>query len=660
MPSTPVYRDPQGTRYTVDRTTGAWRELTDGDFERMIPGKVLDEMGVDWDERFTFKNFAANPQTALAFLQSLTNDDGSKKYEVMPYGDGLNFATRRLNPDGTPAEEDFRLADPRKGGVGEFFRDVADLLVGDIALPTAGAVGGALALGGTTGGVAAAPGVAAGTALAETARQGIGTALGIPENIDLTQAAVTGAVGGVAQVALAGTGAMIGKAVRKGAGALASGLRQSTATSRGGVISRASAEFAKRMTGIAEGEDLSITEILLETAARKGVPAKTPATMVNIVQQHLGAVAPRHISNLTTQRNALIAADSVVDLRKFAKPLAELTDIVTTERTFSFGESMVEQELKQMAKGLLNAPTMESVTRSLPSGTSPEALKLAFKGAVMKWEEGLARVPTRVALYMKNRLQAEAASGGGFAGIGAAVPQSTERVTPKFVHDLTKFSRSMNIGIKRQLPADVTRLDRQISATIIAREGLAAKMGAEAANPEMFIKNALNKAGSPIRRVMESYNKVFPELRLLRMARETAVALRMTPVVTSEAAFGLPPAVPQIAARAGLPIGFTAIGGATLGGLTVGPAGAVAGGVAGIAAASPANIVRTAPGMIARAARVQRAAQRLSQAGEMLGGRILRSGAAVPLATTAASRVFGKNVAKQDKKKKRVAFFMGS
>ena len=105
------------------------------------------------------------------------------------------------------------------------------------------------------------------------------------------------------------------------------------------------------------------------------------------------------------------------------------------------------------------------------------------------------------------------------------------------------------------------------------------------------------------------------------------------------------------------PIGFSAIGGGVLGFAAGGLPGALLGGAAGIAAASPANIVRFGPGIARGAAAVSRGAGALSRAESTAAGRILRRGAVIPPITTQTSRLFGKHIADQDKKKKRKAYF---
>ncbi len=661
--ATPVYRNQAGERFTIDPETRDWRPMVDDDYGRMAPVRALDQMGVDWDERFILKNFAANPGTALSFLRGLKNDDGSTKYEAFQYGDGLNFAVRRLGPDGQALEKDFKVVDQNKGGIGEFFRDIADLLIGDIALPTIGAIGGAFA------GSAVAPvagtiaGVGAGSAAAEGVRQGIGSAAGIPDNFDPVQTAIFGATGAVTQGALAGSGALIGRFVSGAAKKVASGLAPETLEGRGGVISRSAGEFAKRIMGITEGDRLTIGEIIRETHNRFGRPAITPDRAINIVQQHTAKVARPWISRLTEQRNAAIpktGKGSTVNLHEYKDALVDLSDIATNERTFRWGSSAVDQDLKEAAIELLEIPSRDVIQAALGRtnpGASIETINAALKAAQEAWEQKLRRVPTRLALSLKNRFQMEASMGGGFPGQGAQVPGAASVATKRFTNNLASFSRELNISIKNQIPKRVGDIDRELSAKIIAREKLLLFMGADAANPEASFSRALVKTGSPVRDALRAYDAAFQGSGFMRLARDVAIGSKFTPIVATEGAQGLPGAVPKIAARAGLPIGFSAIGGGVLGFAAGGLPGALIGGAAGIAAASPANIVRFGPGIARGAAAVGRGAGALSQARSTATGRILRRGAAIPFATMRSGQIYGKHVADEDKKKKRKAYF---
>jgi len=298
---------------------------------------------------------------------------------------------------------------------------------------------------------------------------------------------------------------------------------------------------------------------------------------------------------------------------------------------------------------------------SLGSKTNPGAtigeIDAALLTAKEAWKRKLRHVPTREALYIKNRFQMEASMAGSFAGQGTQVPGAASVATKAFNNNLARFSRELNIHIKERIPALVGKIDQEMSAKIIARENLLLFMGADAANPEASFSRALVKTGSPVRDALRAYDAAFQGSGFMRLARDVAIGSKFTPIVATEAAQGLPGAVPKIAARAGLPIGFSAIGGGVLGFAAGGLPGAVLGGAAGIAAASPANIVRFGPGLARRAAGLGRGAAALSEAQSTAGGRILRRGAAIPLATTGAARIFGKHVSDQDKKKKRKAYF---
>lgn len=657
MLSSPIYRDPQGNRFTADRATGEWRPLEDSELGNAVPSRVLDQMGVDWDERFTLKNFSANPGTAEAFLKSLTNEDGTRKYEVFQYGDGLNFAVRRLGPDGTPIEQDFKVVDQNKGGIGEFFRDVTDLLVGDIALPTLGVIGGAFA-GSAAGPAGTIAGVAAGSAAAEATRQGIGTAAGIPDNIDPVQTAVVGAVGGATQGLLAGSGALIGKFVRKGAKTVASGLRSGSGTQPAGILPRVGGEFSKRIAGLSEAEGLSANDILADAAVRFGHPAITPERTVNIAQQHMAQVAKPWISRLVAQRDALITKKMTVDLLEFERPLLKMADRILQEESIPFGSGLIDDKLKLVIKTYLQPPSRDMVQATMKPGSSPGAITAKLLGETNKWRLGLKKFPARDALRIKSRFQEFAADAGAFRSVGSEV-QGAASVSPRLARQMSEFTTALNRSIKKApgIPAAVREIDQEISAKIIARTEMLAGMGTDANNPLTWFTRALSGAGKPVRDVLKKYDSAYQGAGFFRLAREVIGALQLTPKVTSAAEFGVGASIPQIAARAGLPIGATAVGGGIVGGFTGGPVGMVAGGALGIGLASPRNIIRmTRP--FSRATRAVRGeAERVAESFRPGDGGILRRGVAIPQATSAAGREFGKHIADEDKKKPRKAYF---
>src|SRR5712671_1677974 len=316
--SAPLAQDPKtGSYFTADATTGDWRPINDAEVARIRPTKALDEMGVSGWERFAIKNFM-NPGTALMFLRA-------RGYDALPYGDGLNFAVRRAG-----SADPWKLVDPQKGGVGEFLRDMLDLSVGDVALPAAGAALGAF------GGAAAGPlGAAAGFAAAGAAVPAIGKFVAAP----------------------------VGRAVQRGAAALASGLTDT------GFLGRAGETVLSRLSGVKAAEGMSVHDIFAARASAGARPLVTPANVLDAYRGHMGTVAPAAIGGLVSARDAEIAKATVnmrPVLEAWLQPSGEraagirgLAEAATTRR---FSPQGITDNAAVM--DLLNPPTMSYAATS--------------------------------------------------------------------------------------------------------------------------------------------------------------------------------------------------------------------------------------------------------------------------------------------------------
>jgi hypothetical protein len=624
---------PDGSLIMPDPQTGQWRPLAAEDYQHLRPTKFLDEMGTDKTERFTYKNFVVNPALLPAAIRAKHPD-----WDVIPYGDGFNAFIRK------PGEDGWKVLDPAKGGLAEFWNDVTDVLVGDVILPTAGA---------TLGAGAGPVGVGAGVAGAELVRQGIGSALGLPNNIDLTQAAVQGAAGG----ALSWGGALLGKAGRASARGVARAFQQRAPGQTPGIVSRGAEQFAGKVLGIEPGRRMPVSTIILDRAAMGKKPTITPSDAVNFYQEHLAGPAKGIVSELIDQRNAMMPEGTTINLRPMKDALTDLVGDVTSERTFRHGESALRQEMKEIARGLLTPPSREAIEAQLGAAANPGAVKAALRVATRQWELGLEKVPANVAFYIKNRLQSEAAARGAYAGTFANVPGSAERVDLDFLRNLATYTRDLNTTIKRQLPGAVARIDARVSRIISASHGMSRKLGADAANPEAFISGVFEKRGGPAFDLLRRYDAVMGT-RLMDRAREAFIGLRFTPREVLPAEFGIPKTLPQMAASTGLPIGATGATSGIVGGLLGGPAGAVAGIAGGMALTSPAALTRIAPGLVKAGAAVQRGASRLAATSSGPASRLIgRAGVIAPGAKAAGA--YGRHIADQDKKKKRRAYFLG-
>lgn len=166
----------------------------------MTPVGVLEtEAGTSFGERFTVKNWAANPKKAREYLRGLG-------YDVRPWNNG--FVVRK------DLDDPWRPVDPSGGA--DFGFDILDL-VGDAMVGVIGGLGtvAGAAVGSAPGAVA---GGLAGGAAGEALRQGIGSAAGIPNNQDTMQVGVSGAL----NAALPLAGRALGGVARGTASALSS------------------------------------------------------------------------------------------------------------------------------------------------------------------------------------------------------------------------------------------------------------------------------------------------------------------------------------------------------------------------------------------------------------------------------------------------------
>ena len=173
--------------------------------DNLVPRGILEGTGT----RAFLHNFAANPDVAKRYMASLGNDirsygkPGSWDWAWKPKGDE--------NAPWTPA-------DAHTFG-GWILNHVADAVN---AVTTGLAATGAAGLASETGPGAIAAGAGAGAATSgaiESARQGLGSALGIPNNLDTGEIAAATTGGGLAEP----TGAAIGGVVR-GLGRLSGGV----------------------------------------------------------------------------------------------------------------------------------------------------------------------------------------------------------------------------------------------------------------------------------------------------------------------------------------------------------------------------------------------------------------------------------------------------
>jgi hypothetical protein len=254
------------------------RFLTPAEVPDLTPVNVQEEQGVSGFERFVVKNLTSSPESARAFLEK-------RGYQTRKWGDGWNFAVRKR--DGDP----WKVVDPR--GLDAW--DITDL-IGDVGV---GLLSGATATLGAGAGAAAGPGgfvaggVAGGTAggaLGETARQGLGKLAGVPDNVDPSQIAMSGAIGG----AFPAMGGLLGATGR--------GLARATNSSFGEAVGEQLSNLGAMVAGTGSlGNTMSRGEVL---ASRARIPQeKLPsvegvAKRLNSVVNRLWNKGQAHITEL--------------------------------------------------------------------------------------------------------------------------------------------------------------------------------------------------------------------------------------------------------------------------------------------------------------------------------------------------------------------------
>jgi hypothetical protein len=166
---------------------------------------------IDFKDRFIVKNLATGgPEQQIAYL--------AKKYPDMEFvaDDKGNIKTRTMN------EEKFRVIDPDTGFFSsptEMLRDLSDVgsdIVGGIGTTLGTAAGGLAGIGTGPGALlTAAGGGAAASSGIEALKQGLGSAVGLEDNIDPAQIGVAG-LAGAASPLLFGTGATAANVAGKG------------------------------------------------------------------------------------------------------------------------------------------------------------------------------------------------------------------------------------------------------------------------------------------------------------------------------------------------------------------------------------------------------------------------------------------------------------
>jgi len=243
----PVIRQPDGSFVAV-RPDGSRVAIPPHLMSQIeLPlGRVLQEQGVSFGQRWTVQNVANSPEAAKAYLKA----DGFEVRDLPPQAGEFNFAVRKDPSD------PWRVVDPRGLDLEDFTDWTMETLTG-LATGVGAVVGSAL------GPVGTFFGGGAGSAIGEAGRQFIGKKAGVPQDVSGTDVAVSGLVG-AASVPI---GAVAGRALR------ATGRGLLKATRGGGTVLN---ELATRMASVRAAGGRSAEEINILRAMR---PEKATAQL---------------------------------------------------------------------------------------------------------------------------------------------------------------------------------------------------------------------------------------------------------------------------------------------------------------------------------------------------------------------------------------------
>ncbi len=246
---------------------------------------ISQQQGVSGWERFVVKNLTSSPDAAQRYLKHLG-------YQVRRYGSGWDFAVRKADTD------PWQVVDPD----GPDWQDVTDW-VGDAIVGAGAVAAGALASPGiVTAGLAAG---AAATAL-ETAREGIGSLAGVPDNVDPASIATTGLLEAVAPGVLKGVGKIAG-AVARGTGTFG-------------------AEIAGRLVGIRAVPGMGTSgEMFIERIKdqAKRLPSFRQAAL--LLRRAIKTVKQTGFAEKDEAQNILARTGATVDIRPVVESLRRYT-----------------------------------------------------------------------------------------------------------------------------------------------------------------------------------------------------------------------------------------------------------------------------------------------------------------------------------------------
>jgi hypothetical protein len=592
----PVFRTGPGARDLAAFENGQMRPLSVGELGNLAPARVMNEMGVEFSERWKLKNFAKNPEQMKLALEAMG-------YHVMPYGGGFNFAVQRgiIDPDtgeaAPPDPDSWRVVDPSGfNDPKEIMYDFLDLTadIGSGFLATLGAVGGGIA----TGGLGAVAGAAAGGAAGELARQGIGEAIGFENNIDVGQAATVGAFTG----AFEGAGGLVAAGARKIAPALKEiGLG-----------------LPARLIGLSKSGDMT-PGIQLDEMARLARSKLTVPTRATI------ASAGKRGGLELGRGQTLRPLDAVNAFRAAADETTHVFRKVMDENMMSgFRElRLAGQIVAQNARRGVRAQTSKAWQALNEVIDNPSIIAEMGPANFRKTQQLLntlgarlgggsaARIKTLKSLRVDQAWGLKQELDEFLRSIGAfKADPSNIRLKP-FMASVKNAADELREALRVALPKRYEQLMKTTKDKFTVLGKLRPKLGEGKEGAENFVNNFLRTGGTEARQTVQQFDRLFGS-NFDEVFSATAVAEKFGPG-------GQLSIIPKLAAT-GQFVTISALGG---GGLVAGgPFGAAIGLGVGLLSASPRGIVTginriARPGLAAGAAgaRAGRAAGRLAAPG---------------------------------------------
>jgi hypothetical protein len=347
---------------------------------------------LSWYHRAVVKNFSTNPESSVKYLQ-----ERYPQYEVTHDKDNILFRK--------PGENQYTRLDP-KGFDWQDLTDVGYDIPGGVATTAASAAGG-LAGGVATlpsGGWGAIPGAmaagAAGGAGVEGVRQGIGSALGLDNNMSLKDVGIASAVGGASPLVF-GTGAGVNMVAKE---ALEQGLTKDAAQTLLKQQSGAFGRLAPKVGGLLSGipaDDLATASTRLPEL--KAIESGGVTDLAKSTQESLASTL-RQAKKSTGEelQNVIESSGEKVNLKSTK---AKLTELLNELKGSGLQNQATKDEIDLVESNIKNlfsqeaAPAQQASKLLGPSGKPVQAAREAVQGEIPD------EVPASVAFKLQEQIK---------------------------------------------------------------------------------------------------------------------------------------------------------------------------------------------------------------------------------------------------------------